>query len=123
MNNKQFTVLIADSDSELTKILKKRLLLEDYRVFTVDSGREVVAFIRKREIDIVIIDVNLTDMEGYKIIPIIKDINKIVKVIITTSENSPELESQCREKGIIYYAIKPLVIDEILKVVKDALKN
>jgi len=123
MNNNKNTILIADSDTEQTKILKKRLSLEEFRVFIVDSGRDVVAFIRKREIDIVIIDVNLTDMEGYKIIPIIKDFDKKIKVIISTSENSLELESKCRAKGIIYYAIKPLVIEEIVKIVKDALKN
>jgi DNA-binding NtrC family response regulator len=122
MNNNIYTVLIADSDFESAKNLEKILLKEGFQVFLVDSARKVFECIRKWEINIAIIDVDLKDIEGYKIIPLIKDINEDIKVIITISKNSPELEGKCRATGIIYYAIKPLNYEEIVNVVKYALK-
>jgi len=59
MNNYGYTVLIADSDIELAKDLEKRLLKEVFRVFFVDSTRKVLECVRKRKINIALIDVNL----------------------------------------------------------------
>ncbi|MFC1556484.1 response regulator [candidate division KSB1 bacterium] len=71
---------MADEDFEFVKNLKERFLAESFRVFTVNSGRDAVSCVRKRKINITIIDVNLKDMKGYAIVPLIKDINKEIKV-------------------------------------------
>ena len=120
MSKVNFTVLIADRDSKSVNNLTEKFQNERFRVFAFDSGKSVVSCIRKRNVDAAIIDVNLKDLEGYKIVPLIKDINKENKVMITTHENSSELESKCRETGIIYYDIKPLNLDDILDTVKKA---
>jgi len=118
MKDKIATILIADQNLENEDKLRIKLLNEGFRVFTVDSGRDAILYSRKRNIDIAIIDVNLNDIEGYKIIPLIKDINKNIKIIMTTSENSVSLERKCRATGIIYYAIKPLDTGLITDIVK-----
>jgi len=59
---------------------------------------------RKRNITIAIINVNLKDIEGYKIVPLVKDVNLKIR-IITSLINSIELEGKHRKTGIIYYAI------------------
>jgi len=123
MNDKKYTVLIADSDIDSVKSLEERFLTEGFRVFSVDSGRDAVSCMRKRDINIAIIDVDLKDIEGYKIVPLLKDMNKEIKVIITTYTNSIELERKCRETGIIYFGIKPLDHEQIINIVKSALKS
>ena len=123
MNNNICTILIADSDFISAKNLEKELLKEGFRVFIVDSSREIISQIRKHKIDFAIIDVDLKDIEGYKIVPLIKDISKNIKVIITTSKSSTELEGKCRETGIIYYAIKPLDYKQILDVIRFSKKS
>ena len=120
MKNNSCTVLIADKDNMSAESLKRRLIGDGFRVFSVDSGRSTVSCVRKRNIDVAVVDVNLKDMEGYKIVPLIKDIKNNIKVIMTTSNNSIELESKCRETGIIYYAIKPCD-DVILNVVSSVI--
>lgn len=123
MKEKKYTVLLADTDIKSTTYLKEVFEAERIRVFCVASAREVLESVRKWDIDAGIIDAHLKDIEGYKIIPLIKDINKDIKIIMSTSTNSPELESRCREAGIIYYAIKPLDYDEIVKIVFNSFKN
>ena len=99
------------------------LKAENIRVFSVTTAREVLECVRKRNINVGIIDINLKDIEGYKVVPLVKDINNDIKIILTTRKNSPKLESKCREVGIIYYAIKPFDYDEILKTIKIAIKS
>jgi len=123
MTNNKPAVLIADKDEKFLKLLKEQLLSEGFRVFSVQSGREALAFMRRRTIKAAIVDAELKDMEGYILVPLLKDLNKSMKVIMTTCKNDPELESRCRETGIIYYGIKPLDYGEILEVLKSAIKN
>ena len=123
MKEKNNTVLIADCDKESLLKLKSTLSVEGFRVFTVNSAQKILEYIRKRNIDVAIIDVNLTDIEGHKVVPLVKDINNDIKIMLTAKENSPELESKCRQTGIIYYAIKPLDYEEIFDTIKFALKN
>ena len=123
MNTKIRTVLLADSDQESVTDLKDKLLEEGFRVYSAGSGREALSYVRKRKINIAVIDADLKDIEGYKIVPLIKDINENIAVIITTKENSVELERKCRETGIIYYAIKPLNVVQFIEVIKIALNH
>ena len=123
MNNKIYTVLLADIDIESTKNLEERFLKEGFRVFTADSARKALECVRKWKINFAIIDNDLKDIEGYKIVPLMKDIRPDLKVIISTLKNSHELEGKSRATGLIYYAIKPLDFDIIIDVVKYALKS
>jgi len=123
MTKKNNTILVADINVDSMEKLKADLIDDGFRVFTVESGRNVLTCMRRRVVDIAIIDVDLKDMEGYKIIPLMKDINRDVKVVITTKSNSTELESICRAAGIIYYAIKPIDNSQLIKVVLSAIVN
>jgi len=120
MNDNRYTVLIADRDIDSTRNLKERFLKEDFRVFSVDSAQKALECVRKWKIDFTVIDNNLKDIEGYKIVPLMKDIRPDIKVIISTLQNSHELEGKSRATGILYYAIKPLDYDVIIDVVKYA---
>ena len=60
------------------------------------------------------------EINGYQIVPMLKDINNDLKVIITTDKNSIELESKCRTTGLIYYAIKPLDFELRVSIIKSA---
>jgi DNA-binding NtrC family response regulator len=123
MKKSQYTVLIADTDAESRENMKSRFSKEGFRVFSVDSGKDAIACVTKRNTDIAVIDVVLKDIEGFKIVPIIKEINKNIRVIMTTSINFVELEGKCREVGILYYAIKPLDYNILVDVVKRAFEK
>ena len=123
MYNSDYTVLIADYDMQSRYDMKERFSKEGFRVFSVDSGKDTIACITKRHIDVAIIDVALKDIEGFKIVPLIKEINNGIKVIITTSISFVELEGKCREVGILYYAVKPLDYDLMVDIVKSAFEK
>ena len=123
MNNSRAIILLADNDIESIKNLEERFLKEGFRVFTADSARKALECVRKWKINFAIIDNDLKDIEGYKIIPLIKDLRPDIKVIISTLKNSHELEGKSRATGLVYYAIKPLDYDVIVDAVKYALKR
>ncbi|MFC1477219.1 response regulator [candidate division KSB1 bacterium] len=123
MTARKNTVLIADCDEGFRNDMNEKFSDEGYRVFLADSGKDAVSCVMKREVNLAIINVDLEDIEGYKIIPMLKDINKDIKVIMTTAANSIERESKCRAAGIIFYALKPVDYTQVLSIMKCALQS
>lgn len=123
MGENRATILIIDCVSSSINQLRDALVKDGFRVFLVHSGRETISIVRRRKINVAIIDVDIKDIEGYKIVPLIRDIKGDIKFIITTSENSVELEIKCREAGIVYYSFKPLNYSQIKYVIKSAIKT
>jgi len=120
MNDIQPTVLIADSDpasaADLTLMLKEK----GYRVFPVSSAREALQCTRKHRIDIAVLDTQLRDIKGHKIIPLMKDLDDRIQFVVTTGELS-DLEKEARVQGIAYFGVKPLDLQEITESIEIAM--
>ncbi len=65
-------------------------------------------------------DINLPEMRGYEAIPIIKNLDSRLKVIMTTKKNTKKLEAKVREHDIFFYFIKSFGKDELKLAIKNA---
>ncbi len=64
-----------------------------------------------------LLDIQLPDCKGDELIPQFKEIWPDIGVVTMTDYNSRELELEVRQKGILFYMIKPFskkVLKEIL---------
>jgi len=123
MQKVQKTVLVADADKESRESLARFLSAENLTVYTASIGSEVIQKIQNTRIKVLIMDVELKGMKAYEIIPIVKKIDPELRIIVTSSDNSLDLARKIRAKGIFFYALKPLDLEEIKLAVYDALKN
>jgi len=80
----------------------------EHRVVVVDLGEEALQKVRLNACDLILLDLSLPDISGPDMITKIKGELPEVKIIVTTESNSEELEIKFREKGIIFYLIKPI---------------
>ena len=119
------TILIADIDNATRLSLSTCLKQEGYMVETARVASEVIQKVQNMNIDVLImdVDVELSGMKGYEIIPILKKIDPKLPIIVTSSDSSVELAKKVRETEIFFYAIKPLDFEEIKLAVKDAFKK
>jgi DNA-binding NarL/FixJ family response regulator len=62
------------------------LLLKDYNLTVVSTGREALEFAKKNKIDVIIQDLKLVDMPSYQEIQQIADMQKALSVIFVTSK-------------------------------------
>jgi len=118
----QASVLIADADPEAARNLERELTSRGYSCVTVGSGREALAVARKRPFDVAVVDMNLQDLKGYQLVPLLKDVCEGTKMIFSTSEHSDEIEKAARETGIVFYAIKANNMVEVLSAVSSAVR-
>jgi len=110
------TIFLVDDDvTNLTQ--GKNALTEHYKVFTLASGERLLNMLEKNIPDLILLDVEMPDMNGYEIIKIIKSKKETehIPVIFLTSKNDDNSELEGLSLGAIDYIGKPFSIPLLLK--------
>jgi len=78
-------VLIIDDEMGLRTLLTRLLSLEGYKVSEASDGEEGLKILNQEEIQVVISDVKLPGISGIDLIPKIKEINRLIEIIVLTA--------------------------------------
>ena len=80
-------ILIVEDDSFLNKMLAYNLTADGYGVTSALNARTAVEAIRQREFDLVLLDINLPDGNGFELCKLIKPQHPDTIVIFLTANN------------------------------------
>lgn len=114
-------ILIIDPDENDRNIMATFLRQNDFSVETERGLSDALKKISESHYNCLILDVDLPEMKGFDAVPIFRNIDPKIKVIMTAKKNSMELESKVREQDIYYYFIKSFGKDELKMVIRNAL--
>jgi len=106
-NNKQKIMLVDSNMMSLTMI--KCLLSERYSVYALPSAYKLFEFLKHVIPDIILLDIDMPDMNGYEIITILKADKQYadIPVIFITAKNSESDEYEGLKLGAVDYITKP----------------
>lgn len=89
LTNMKIKILIADDNSFIREGMK--IILNTYEEFevldTVNDGKEAVAYCKKHEVDIVLLDVRMPNMNGVEATKLICEETKTKPLILTTFDD------------------------------------
>lgn len=123
MNDKEDTVLVIDPDEGYKEELRAFLSKQGHKVKTGNTACEAIKVIQREKVCLLIMEVELEDIAGDEVIPIIKEIVPKVPIIAMTQNNSQELEAKVRKQGIFYYHIKSFGLGDLTVAVRNAFKE
>lgn len=112
MPEQQATLLIVDDDPINIRVLG-HCLIDRYRVLTAKTGKSALSIIdTKMPPDLVLLDVQLPDIDGYEICNRIKSNPKTrgIAVIFLTGQNSVQAEAKGLGLGAADYITKPFSV-------------
>lgn len=105
------TILIVD-DKAANIFALENLLAEKDRIFvTATNGKDALKVVLNKDIDLIILDVQMPDMDGFEVAQILKSNRKTKDIpIIFASAEKKEYKSMMKgyEEGAIDYLFKPL---------------
>ena len=116
-------ILLIDDDESIRKAVSKALEKAGYRVETAENGTQAIEKAQANFYNLALIDIRLPDMEGTKLLTMIKDTTpRMVKIILT---GYPALQNaiEAVNKGADAYLTKPINLAELRKVIKEHLKK
>ncbi|PID71771.1 MAG: hypothetical protein CSB34_05715 [Desulfobulbus propionicus] len=108
------TILVVDDQKSQRDIATRLLTRLGYQPFSVSSGEKAVEFIKKNQVDLVILDMLMEPgISGSETFRLILDHTPQQKAIITTGYSAePELD-QAKELGVNQFIKKPYSLQEL----------
>ena len=122
---KNYTTLVAEDDPLNYRYIE--LLLSrrtGVKIIWAKNGKEALNICKKqKDIDIVLLDLQLPELDGFKTLELIKMHNPYLPVIIQTANSWNNEEDNCTKAGCDGFFNKPLNIDELLQKMDTCLKS
>ena len=103
-------ILIVEDDSFLNKMVAYNLTADGYGVTSALNARTAAEAIRQREFDLVLLDINLPDGNGFELCKLIKPQHPDTIVIFLTANDQESDQIRGYEVGAVDYITKPFVI-------------
>lgn len=117
---KHKTLLIAYQDDLWTPSLYTFFQGIGYKVETARAVSEMIRRIRKKHIDVILIDDEIEGVKACDVVPLLKHLHPGIQIIVISSEESIGLAKRLRGAGIFYQAMKPVDLTEVKAAVECA---
>ena len=118
-----FTILTIDDEENIRNGLADNFELEGYNVEKAASGKEGLARIEKGGIDLVITDLRMDGIPGQEVVRRVTTEHPGIPVIVLTGHGSIEDATAAIKAGAFDFLTKPLDLDHLNHIVKNALKG
>lgn len=118
-------ILVVDDEADLVETLKFRLEANNYEVISSCDGKDALEKARKEAPNLIILDIMLPKLDGYKICRMLKYDQKYkhIPVIMFTSRAQESDRKLGGEVGADAYITKPFEPDILLGKIKELLQK
>ncbi|ODS32983.1 MAG: sigma 54 response regulator [Candidatus Scalindua rubra] len=115
------TILIADDDESLRRVIEYNLSNKGYRVLLASNGTEALNIFKSEDVDIVVTDIKMEKIDGLELLEKVKRFKSNALVIMITAYGSIETAVRAMKLGAYDYITKPFDRDELQIMIKKAL--
>jgi two-component system sensor histidine kinase/response regulator len=120
----QNDIMIVDDNPANLKLLEDMLLREGHEVRSFPSGRLALAAAMKNPPDLILLDINMPEMNGYEVCERLKSSRELsdIPVIFLSALNETEDKVKAFRTGAVDYVSKPFQFEEVHARVETHLK-
>ncbi len=122
------TRLLVAEDNKVNQRLALRILeKEGFQVSMVGDGREAIALLETEDFDLVLMDVQMPEMDGFDATAAIREKEKSsgrhIPIVAMTAHALKGDQERCLAAGMDAYVSKPIRTDELFSVIARALNT
>ena len=118
-------ILVVDDEVDLVKTIKFSLELEGYKVLVSYNGEDALNQARKENPDLILLDIMLPKLDGYKVCRLLKfdEQYKHIPILMMTAKTQEKDKLMGKETGANEYITKPFDMEELMEKVKTYLNK
>lgn len=116
-------ILIVDDEENAREALSKILVHDGYDVSSAANGVEALNYLRSRDADLIITDINMPEMNGLAFLRELIRSRPESNVIMLTAYGEVESYLEAMNLGAFEYINKPIRYDDLKKVINKILKT
>lgn len=117
------SILLIEDDLTFSRILEGFLTKNGFQVTVNHNGKDGLKSFQSKPFDLVLLDYRLPDTTGMDVLVEMKNANPDAAVIIMTGFSDIKTAVKAIKLGAFEYITKPVNPDELLMLVKQAMKN
>src|SRR5262245_40725060 len=110
-------ILVVDDEQDIRDFAICFLVMRGIKVLTAAVGIEALDIIDKQKPDLVLLDIHMEEMTGVEVLKELRQNKNDIKVIMVTGVEEEATVNEANSWGIRGYIHKPLVLEELEKIV------
>ena len=123
VTNSLARILVAEDETSLNDLLQDALRMNGYETISAKHGLEALRLIREQKPDLVILDINMPQLDGFGVIEKLRNENNNVPVIVLTARDQRDDKSIGFGLGADDFVTKPSGLEELLMRVAAVLRR
>ncbi|WP_282015218.1 hybrid sensor histidine kinase/response regulator [Marinifilum flexuosum] len=116
---KDKTILIVEDDFYNLEYIKEVLLDTGVNLIFAETGQKAVQIASSKFVDLVLMDIQLPDMDGYQASREIRQFKPKLKIIAQTAYASSDDQMKALNEGLVDYISKPIKRDLLLSMINE----
>ena len=118
-----FSILVAEDDRNLQKLMSAVLRQNGYEVVTADDGAAALEALHSQHVDLLICDIMMPQMNGYQLTKEIRERNPGLPILMVTARETLDDKKKGFKVGTDDYMVKPIDMDEMILRVSALLRR
>lgn len=119
------TVLYIEDHPDNMTLVRRVLQSENYTLIEACTGLQGILLAETEEVDLILLDINLPDIDGYEVARRLRASKKIrlaeLPIIAVTANAMKGDDQKILESGCNFYIAKPINIQELLDTVEGSI--
>lgn len=118
-------ILVVDDQVDLVKTVQFSLELGGYKVLAAYNGEDALNQARKENPDLILLDIMLPKLDGYKVCRLLKfdEKYKHIPILMMTAKTQEKDKLIGKETGANEYITKPFDLEKLNEMIKTYLKD
>jgi len=114
---KKRSILFVDDVSDIIDVISDTLKKLDVEFYVAYDGYEALKILEKKQINLLVTDINMTDMDGLELLKIVRDQNNNVDCIVISAYTEERYKEISKDLGVKEYIVKPFEFNEFLNAI------
>jgi two-component system, NtrC family, response regulator HydG len=122
-NSSPIPVLLVDDEPDI--LIGAQSILESagvQPVETLQDSRDVIQFLEKSSVSVLVLDLYMPHLSGLQLLPIIRKQFPEITIIVMTASQELDTAIACMKDGVFDYLLKPVDEDNLVSSIKKALE-
>ena len=116
---REFNLLVVDDDRMYLKMIELLFKEAGLKVLCADSGEKALEIIKEKPIGLILTDFSMPGMNGLELAGRVLEMVPDARIVMTTSDPSPEVTALAMRAGISRVTAKPYKLIHVLDIIDE----
>lgn len=117
------TILVADDDQKLLKMVRRTLIYEGFEVITAANGQEAIDQLQVETPDVIVLDWMMPQLDGLEMLRRVRAAGDDVPILMLTARDAVEDRVEGLDRGADDYLVKPFAPSELMARLRALLRR